>query len=438
MAAKPKQPKSIYLKAADGSMKQVDFEKALASWKKTHGIKPAEVEGLVNAHLKGLDEPELGEDMPTAEQKKFTAIFKAIRKDFTESNKHIAKLEAYKQRAVADKQKELSAITLASAQGAQVAMVLHNHYVDDFNKVLGKKFVVTSMGCQIAEGATINKADLATAIGIASMQGEAQTNMRTTSMFVIGDLCVAAENAFGPGEADELIEQVVNTTGLAKHTVQEGIRLAKFFPPDKRIEGFSATHHLELKNYSDGIKPATLKKIIEEAANGDVVQIKTADGKVIEQKRPISCAKLRQKLQAASESKNVKGSKDDKAPSTPPAPGKNDLPPGGSGNLAGSDEDEGETPQASSGGAKSGYLYISGHAVDGKQVFKSKNLDTSLLGSCIVIDLESNQVLDSDGNEEYGIEEAPDDLDDQIASAADLRAILGDDEDEEGDDEIPQ
>lgn len=187
-------------------------------------------------------------------------------------------------------------VQMASARGLALSNIWLESCVAGVQQVMGYDFIVSTTGIQPRDGHVPTVKELTEKISNLARGTENTNVLKATIMWGLGDLCLMSED-------DSIIEQAVKETGQSKHLVQQAIRLCKFFPPERRVPGWSLTAHIEVVNHAKRFadSPEVLEEVLEEAKKGTVVSsITTPDGQVIEEVEPISCAELRKLLQEAS------------------------------------------------------------------------------------------------------------------------------------------
>lgn len=221
-------------------------------------------------------------------------------------------------------QKRSHALSVAGATGAALSLKFVESTVDALQRVVGKKFVVTPTGLKVADGVKeISELDAAKLIASLAETTEREDTVRTTINFALGDAIHAVRLSLGEEAGDKLIEQVVSEHGKGKHTVQDTARVVEWVDAvwefDERPVGLSFTHFAEGKNYSRDksgkvmIQKAKVKSIFEKVVEGEVVASGTkADGTPFEQRKVLSCAKLRELLKAARPDKEKPEEEDEK------------------------------------------------------------------------------------------------------------------------------
>lgn len=203
--------------------------------------------------------------------------------------------------------KHQAALSVAGAKGAALSVKYQESAVEGLQRILGKKFVVSTSGLTIADGATITEQDAAALIGTLAETTERETAVRTTINMSLGDAIIAIKGAFGEDEGNKLIQQVVSERGQSKHTVQECERTMQWVNSvwdfSDRPHGLTYSHLQDGKNYTRTrqgeflIHPEKIKEIFAKAVEGDVVSSGTlADGTAFENRKPWSTAKLREAL----------------------------------------------------------------------------------------------------------------------------------------------
>lgn len=190
-------------------------------------------------------------------------------------------------------------IVLASQRGIALNTVWLEGCVHGMQQVMGEDFIVSATGIQLAEGHTPNKDEITERISNLAKGTENVNVLKATIMWGFGDLCIIAEQF---GNADEVIAQAVKTTGQSKHLIQQAIRMCKFFPQEKRVAGWSLSHHAEITNHAGRFKdnPGVLEAVMAEARKGKETTTISPDGTEITSVEPISCSSLRAMLQEAS------------------------------------------------------------------------------------------------------------------------------------------
>lgn len=288
--------------------------------------------------------------------------------------------------------KHQAAISVAGAKGAALSTKYAESAVEGLQRILGKKFVVSSSGLTIADGATITEQDAATLIGTLAETTEREAAVRTTINMSLGDAIIAIKGAFGDDEGNKLIQQVVSERGQSKHTVQECERTMAWVNSvwefGDRPQGLTYSHLQDGKNYTRNregeflIDPEKIKEIFVKAVEGEVVSSGTlADGTAFENRKPWSCAKLREAFTELLPAKQ---------PATPkPAAG----PPAES---SGSTGDDGYV-------APKGYFYVERNDVVYwdedliPEALALKDEDGETDTYTIVIDIENMQLLRRNG-----------------------------------------
>ncbi len=211
--------------------------------------------------------------------------------------------KAKEQQAAAQKQRGVLIVKSAESGRALSRHIAGEGFVDGVSHALGKKWEVTSVGLDIAEGAKITEEDASKALAMLADLNSATGQMQRVSTFAIGDLCLIIKAAF-PNTGEDLITNVIREVGREKHTCMQAMRVSEFFPKDKRNERLSFTHHQEAMNYlaKDG-KPEGGWSRIEKAFKDAIIE----EGPVIEvegvkspkRKEAISVAEFRTKLREA-------------------------------------------------------------------------------------------------------------------------------------------
>lgn len=358
------------------------------------GVKSKEGEPILKAILaeKSVDDL-LVEDMDAATRKTVRTAWKELEALMEDHFGHIKDMKDEEERAKKEAEVHTASLQLASARGFALAnQGVAENFVVGLQKLMGDKFQVDVLGLTITEGATITEEDVIQGISCLARTSENVADISAAVGWNLGDLLVFAYKEFDETAADKLVGEAVAVTGRSKHTVMESLRLARAFPPKKRIAGLSMTHHQELNNYlakHPDIDQKEVKKIIDDVLDGEQIsKIKQPDGSFLEQKKVKSCAHLRKALQALT----------GKAPETPAAPGTTTT------TTAAATTGTGTVVSVDESVSNKGFLYIRNE--DGK-VFQHKDLLKKVNGSgkFLVIDLTSKCVLDENGGEEYTIEQ---------------------------------
>lgn len=272
--------------------KDVGLPKSLEEWT------PA----LFKMALAGEDfEP--ADNLDAAERKQALALWKAITKAL-QAHKD-CEAEQVKEAARAEKEQAASrdAIILAAPKGVEVAEKFTEVGLDGLNSMVKRVsngcFEATATGLKLVKGAEPEAKDFAFLIGALANSSEGLDRVKASVTWAMGDAVLAIKTGF-PDEADEMVQQVVSVLGKQKHTIREAEKLAREWKPEDRMPELTATHHQELSNYRHLIPKAKFEKIIEEVLEGEIDNsLKLSNGKEIEQRKPLSCAKTRKLLQEA-------------------------------------------------------------------------------------------------------------------------------------------
>lgn len=371
--------------------------------KKQHGIAPKVAEALWKDAEKGLDEPsELASitDNPKL-VKELKDNYKKITNLFNFHDAETVRREKAKEKAEADEKKRGEKLTLqvqaGRALGARAATI-----TDVIQGVVGKDFRVTEQGLVMAEGKTLDEFSAGKALSGLFEMSDGMVKGQASVGLAIGDILVLMESIGKDSIA--FAAQVASASGKDKHTVTDYINIAKTFPVEDRIPGLFTTHYKEahqaLQTKDDKGKviltKAKVLKILADAAQGEkTVDITTEEGKPLTQHRPISCAKLREKLnEAMGDRKPVKDKPAAPAPST------------GSGTV----DVESEVVGKDEGGSQ-GYLYI---GADATYTWPDLLEDLVNSGDWLIIDLDAMVFMTADKSgkpvEDGSVEPLPEQL----------------------------
>lgn len=299
-----------------------------------------------------------------------------------------AEKEAAKLAAVEQMKKNTLAATKGYAIASATAETLMSSVVKNLQTAVGKNFVVSATGLTVKEGAKISEEDAAILVSTMANASENSGKVNAAVNWALGDAVNFVEDNFQNGT--DIITAVASANGQSKHTIQQASRVAKAFPPDKRIGEFTFTHHQEILNYGKNIPAKKLEKVIEAAREAVTLEAEgvTASGEKVKQTKPITVKKLRGMLQEASkaEGKGNVGKKESKTPATP------------SNVVAMPGVAAPEVVQ------KTGFIYITNQG----DVFKSSVLSEKACASdtfAICIDLGAMRLLDADAAEADAIED---------------------------------
>lgn len=193
---------------------------------------------------------------------------------------------------------ESTELVMATQRGMAKSEIAVKESTAVVGHVLGPNFEVSEMGLQLTEGAEPTEQEYTEAVAFLAKNSEDLDRVKMSVIWNLGDLCLLAEQA---GLLHQVVDNAVKVAGKSKHTVMQSIKLCRHFPREKRIPGFSATHHQEVMNYSGNFedKPEILDKVIENSFRDSGWEIITPDDRVISQKEAVSCAELRANLQEA-------------------------------------------------------------------------------------------------------------------------------------------
>lgn len=280
-----------------------------------------------------------------------------------EQEKAAAAAQQAKAEAEATKRGEL--IIKASMEGHALSKDYEQNTVGVISDMLGKKFEVRTNGGGIKDGVKLTELEAAKAVSTMAEITERNDTVRGIAMLVLGGIVIDIKKQFGEDAGEYLIQQAVSVTGKSKHSCGDSERVvgwAKKVFKDEVPEGLSYTHLQELKNYSQDkggnavIEAGEVRKIAKKVQEGKVVspKLSTTNGKVVEQRKILSCAETRDLL------KEARGDK----PSAPSKTGK--------------------------------YFYVD---TSSGEVFKSKGLDKEAAksGDYIVIDAKGDNVMSAKG-----------------------------------------
>lgn len=240
-------------------------------------------------------------------------------------------------------------LILATQKGIAMSNAFMTSCSEGLQQVMGQNYVVSDIGMEVAPGHVPTVNELTERISNLAKGTEGVNILKGVLMFCLGDICLVAEQL---GEHDNIVAQAVSEFGQSKYNVMQAIRVCRFLPSNKRIPGWSFTHHSEVVNHQKRFAdcPEVLDQVVEEAR-------KVPD---------ISCAELRKMLQEASGQPVAKGNRYH----------------------------------------KDRYLYFA----DTGEIFKSDDLAISVLreGTAIGIDMKDWTVLGPEGMATRTIGEAPD------------------------------
>lgn len=269
---------------------------------KDKGMKPAQFDQLWEVAQSGND-LQLDPETPASESKWLNTMFKSMVKEIEETKKNVAKRASDAAAAQAAKEKQGKQFALATAEGFAKNEIFIDQTVEVIQHGLGKKFVVTKTGLELAPDAKISPLDYGKAIAMLASGTEGAKTVANSMTWALGDLLRLARKNLGDEETDIIIAQVVEQTGQAKHTVAEAERVSTVFPPDERFPTLTYTHHQEIANYKGNIKAGELKKIVAKVVAGEDANARvifSPSGEKITQRRPLSCAATRSLLKEAS------------------------------------------------------------------------------------------------------------------------------------------
>lgn len=380
-----KKPTATIFTKQGGEIKEGSLKAALNEHRKIHGIKKGEPESMWKLVLKG-EELTLPPRMDVQTTRKMEKAFAALKKLHSDSAKLQSEDEKAKAKQEQESQQRGQRLMVATGAGFARANAGVDAGMATLQTTIGKKFILTATGLTPAQDVKITEEDAGQLISCLTRTTDGLGAIQSAVSWALGDAVVFIEENFDEGE--QLIEQIISETGKTKHTITEARRLAKAFPQDQRHAELSMTHHQEIFNYREGVKPARLEKIIDEIKVAKVNVIKTKDGKEIKQAEAGSCSQLRKLLQESSETskESKKGKRPKKAGPVVTA----------------------EAPaQAISPGGYRGYLYL---AVDGEAGnFHHQELSKDAVKSekFMIIDLDAMVVLNDDGTEGKGIGQLP-------------------------------
>lgn len=395
-----KQP-DLWLLEEDGERKSLTrsaFERKIAG---ETGAKKPVVSAMIDMVWKGEDfDPDPDADPDT--QKLDSLTFETVENMVAEHERiteevadEQAQAEAEKAAAAeaAKKRMEL-AVPMTREISRETGQSLNSSLVAVLQGSLGDSWEVHDRYVTPKKGATITEDDIVKGATAALGVDDSLDAVRGSNMLRLGDICLAAETLFDDGA--NLIAQIAEATGKAKHTIRQAINVCSFFAPDTRPVNLSFTHLQEHFNYREPAKiaaadmtkwrrlhKAVLDKTIKgEPGNEITVEI---DGKKIKSNRPLSCARQRELYQEAVEKITSQYER----------------------------EPEDEKPEEAETGAEEaaawdelqisdlGYLYVD---YEGK-VFKSDEFNEEAAALCyVVIDLAANTTVAADGGEGDGIE----------------------------------
>ena len=162
------------------------------------------------------------------------------------------------------------------------------------NKMVSENASVTEMGVSIKKGVQLTEEEIS--VGLSGVGGvmEQVDDFRSTLKWVIGDFA----NASPEDKRDRVVAQATKEHGVIKHTTIQTMRVCEAIPFEDRIKGASFTHHQELFNYRECSKKKGYEALVDELKDG-------AKNEAI-----MSCAELRERLQALSGKKKDKASKE--------------------------------------------------------------------------------------------------------------------------------
>lgn len=187
---------------------------------------------------------------------------------------------------------------LSEERGIAKAGAWLDHCREGLPITMGKSFLVTNVGLQVAEGHQLQRGDIDEGISNVAKAAENLNLLKATIMWIFGDLCLMAADF---GNQDEVVSQAMKITGQSKHLVQQAIRLCKFFHPERRVPEFSYSHHVEIMNMAGRFPDsAVMWKVVETARAGQTTITMTPEGAEISRGEPISCEALRRALREAS------------------------------------------------------------------------------------------------------------------------------------------
>jgi hypothetical protein len=365
---------SIWFKGDKGWV-QIGMPPFFSHLKKEHGLKQEDAQEYLKLVLKDSSlEPDWDQwDGSAEEKKKWKTQFNALKKLVMAHFDYEAEQKKLAEKAKLEKQKEGEKLVLASVAGFKLAETARENALTHLQKIVGKGFEIGVTGMHITKDiGTLTKEKLGKTIAILASDSEVLDKVRASVNWNLGDACNLAEQHFGAEEADELIAQVIQVTGKAKHTIAEARRVARMFPEEKRRAGLTFTHHQEAANYlgQGRITEKQAEKLFDLALDGEVIgSVTTASGKEDAPKKVISNAKFRQMLDA--EAKPVA---DDKRKRGKDKEDKKDP-------LDGPSVAEQQGAQVSV--ADLGYLYINAEGV----VWKSKTYSDKAAEDHVIIDL---------------------------------------------------
>lgn len=362
-----KTPKSVfYIPSKGAAPEELETDKFLKMLAKEHDMKADDYfQGLVKVALDpdGFDLDEEGKT--PAEIKAEKKVIAAITKAFNDSEKLVAKAKADEEKAEAAKEQEGKAIILAAHEGSKLSVGVVGNTVNWLQEAVGDKFVVSQTGLKVAKGATPSTEDMARIISGLSQTDGNMDAAKMTVMWSLGDALALAKKTLGDEDAyDRLVENAVSEFGKAKHTIQQAVRVAEFFPTSHRdVPGWTYTHFQECMNYAEGFKDINdLYGLMAKLSKGKDATI-TVDKKKLSASVPLSCAELRAELQEKTGKAKPSGSNGGTKPTYPK------------------------------------YIYVS--CVDGKIEAVSSDdcsMEACASGEFTVIDVKLNALIDKDGN----------------------------------------
>lgn len=189
--------------------------------------------------------------------------------------------------------------TLAAKE--QVAHHLTSTWLGDLPSALPSCFQSSREGLFVVEGETPTARDFEAAVSTMSAMVNMTIHLKSSFNFMLGDALRLSKQVLGEAEAQRIKEEFLLHNGRVEHTVDEVERVCEGFPCPEDRRGLEYTHlQLLLPKKNDCLKGEITEEEyqawVDLARDGEKTIL---NGEVVAT-RPISCSKLRAKIQEAS------------------------------------------------------------------------------------------------------------------------------------------
>ena len=167
------------------------------------------------------------------------------------------------------------------------------------SQTLGDKFLITETSLTLNPKAVVSDEDMRLLIATLSRHTDNSERLNGSFLWYLGDTCNILQE-YSP-DPDSIIAEAVAATHRKYHTVKRAIKLSKFFPPEKRIPEWTATHHAEIMNYAGNFagKMEVLEAVVSRARAMGKMVVVSPTGEEMVTYDPISSKELREMLREA-------------------------------------------------------------------------------------------------------------------------------------------